>query len=125
MSSAEAELIAMCELSAEMLGLISMAWDLGEKLKGAVHADSSAAIAITKRWAAGKLRHINIRLLWIQEKEKAKELEFHKVKGTSNPADLMTKHVSQQLLKKHAEALGQVGLDGRASSGLLVQGRKG
>ena len=32
-----------------------------------------------------------------KEKEKNKELEFEKVKGTCNPADLMTKYVNQEV----------------------------
>ena len=62
LSSANAELVAICKLAAEMLGVASMAADLGEDLKVVMYADSSAAIAISKRRGAGKLRHINIGL---------------------------------------------------------------
>ena len=68
LSSAEAELVAMCKLAAEMIGVGSLARDLGQDMKITVYADSSAAIAIAKRRGSGKLRHINIGLLWIQDK---------------------------------------------------------
>ena len=68
LSSAEAELVAMCKLAAEMIGLGSLAADLGHDLKVTMYADASAAIAIAKRRGLGKLGHINIGLLWIQEK---------------------------------------------------------
>ena len=60
LSSAEAELVAMCKLAAEMIGIGSLAADLGKDLKVVMYADSSAAIAIAKRKGAGQLRHINI-----------------------------------------------------------------
>ena len=68
LSSAEAELVAMTKAVAETMGIISMAQDLGYHMKGTVYADSSAALAIADRKGSGKLRHINIRMLWIQEK---------------------------------------------------------
>ena len=47
-SSAEAELVAMCKLAAEMIGLGSLAADLGQDLKVLMYADCSAAIAIAR-----------------------------------------------------------------------------
>ena len=70
LSSAEAELVAMCKLLAELIGLLSMLKDLGETRTGTVLADFTAALAIADRKGSGKLRHINISLLWIQEKKK-------------------------------------------------------
>ena len=69
LSSAEAELVALCEASAETLGILSMMGDFGQEGWGAVFTDSSAALSIPARKGAGKLRHINIGLLWVQEKE--------------------------------------------------------
>ena len=91
LSSAEAELVAICKLAAEIIGVGSMAADLGADLKMVMYADSSAAIAIAKRRGAGKLRHINIGLLWIQEKAEKAEVTIKKVKGICNPYDMMTK----------------------------------
>ena len=96
LSSAEAELVAMCKLSAELMGYLSMWRDWGRELKGIVLGDSSAALAISKRKGAGKLRHIKIGLLWIQEKQDSGELTFDKIAGQNNPADLMTKHVNEK-----------------------------
>ena len=74
LSSAEAELVGICKLAAEMIGIGSLAADLGRDLKVVMYADSSAAIAIAKRRRAGKLRHINIGLLWIQDKTESGEI---------------------------------------------------
>ena len=108
LSSAEAELIAMAKLSAEALGLISLARDLGEEKIGKVWADSSAAIAIVNRLGAGKLRHIHIGSLWIQEVQKDRRLKFHKVAGVANCADLMTKNVARQTREVHMSLDGVV-----------------
>ena len=69
--------------------------DYGAESGGIVYADSSAALAIAKRKGAGKLRHINISCLWIQECLEEKQLELRKVLGANNPADMMTKHLAR------------------------------
>ena len=100
LSSAEAELIALVKCSAELLGIRSMLKDFGMDSSGVVSADSSAALAITKRKGAGKLRHININCLWIQKRVEEKQLELRKVLGADNPADMMTNHLARQALDK-------------------------
>ena len=114
LSSAEAELIAMAKLSAEALGLISLARDLGEEKIGKVWADSSAAIAIVNRLGAGKLRHIHIGSLWIQEVQKDRRLKFHKVAGVANCADLMTKNIATEVGEGHRACLGIHFAEGRS-----------
>ena len=84
---------------------------------------SSAALAVVKRSGAGKLRHINISLLWVQEQEKLKKLAYEKVPGQEDrPADLFTKGVGREKLQQFAWASGQIFLDGRAETSLQVQG---
>ena len=121
LSSAEAELVAMCKLAAEMIGLGSLAADLGRDMKVKMYADSSAAIAIAKRKGAGKLRHINIGLLWIQQKTETEEIVVKKVKGVSNPADMMTKAVNRDKLEKYMIMTRQKVEEGRAKEALKVK----
>ena len=45
----------------------SMMADWGRAKKGTLYADSSAALGIAKRKRAGKLRHIKMNTLWVQE----------------------------------------------------------
>ena len=101
---------------------MSLARDLNCRLHGRVWADSSAALAVVKRSGAGKLRHINISLLWVQEQEKLKKLVYEKVPGQDNPADLFTKGVGREKLQQFAWASGQIFLDGRADKSLQAQG---
>ena len=96
--------------------------DWGVESSGVVYADSSAALAIANRKGAGKLRHINVSSLWIQEKKDLHDLEIRKVIGTENPADLMTKYLTRSVMDTHLDFLSQRRESGRARSGLNIQG---
>ena len=123
LSSAEAELVAMTKAIAETIGVSNMVKDLGHHLKGVVYADSSAALAIANRKGSGKLRHINIRMLWIQEKERKEEVETRKVQGLLNPADLMTKYLAGPRGVDLMRRVGQERREGRAQAALEIQGQ--
>jgi len=123
MSSAEAELVALVKCSAELLGVRSMLRDLGVETSGVIYADSSAAVAIAKRKGAGKLRHINVSSLWVQERQDRKDLDYRKVLGTDNPADMMTKHLLREPLDKCMGQLNQWRRSGRAKTALDIQGK--
>ncbi len=84
-SSADAELVAMFKLSADILGIISLAKDLGIGVKGTVYADRSAALAIAKRKGSGKLRDVSVGLLWVHEKQGNYFLRFEQVGGLEAP----------------------------------------
>ena len=81
-----------------------MARDMGEGLKAVVRSDSSAALAMSQRVVIGKVRHIEVQHLWIQERHSAKDIDLRKVRGDVNPADLLTKGVPQETLRRHAAA---------------------
>ena len=68
LSSAEAELYALLKGAAQSLGLQSMAYDFWDVLNAGLWSDASAAIAIAQRSGLGKLRHIQTRYLWLQER---------------------------------------------------------
>ena len=79
LSSGEAELYALTKGAAQTLGIVSMAHDLGETLKAVVRCDSSAALAISQRVGLGKVRRLEARRLWIQEKVRNKEVKIEKM----------------------------------------------
>ena len=64
-------------------------------------ADASAALSIAKRQGAGKMRHINVKSLWLQEKAVQQVLAYDKVKGEDNPSEGLTKHVKRELIDKY------------------------
>ena len=85
--------MALVKATSEAIGMQQLAasWDL--KLDIGVHVDSSAALAVTARKGNGKLRHVRIGHLWVQQLQDSEEVAFRKVAGTCNPADLMTKYL--------------------------------
>ena len=108
--------------SAELLGIRGAISDFGVESIGVVYADSSAARAIANRKGAGKLRHINISTLWIQEKQDLHHLEMGKASGNQNPADLMTKYLTRTVIDTHFKFMRHQRAAGRARAGLQVQG---
>ena len=120
LSSGEAELVAAVKMSAEVIGMIQMAEDWGVQLEGRILTDSSAALAVVRRKGNGKLRHIRVGTMWIQEKEENGELMFSKVKGEKNPADLMTKGLGVKVIDAQMERICQEYRKGRAEIGLKL-----
>ena len=76
--------------------------------------DSSAAIGAANRRGNGKLRHVRVGDLWIQERVEEGELQLQKVKGEDNPADAMTKNVGREKLEKFVAMSNQEFRRGRA-----------
>ena len=116
LSSGEAELGAMVKGFSEVLGLRSVARDLGVELKPEVHADSSAAIGICNRSGIGKVRHLAVAQLWVQDLVRSKACRLFKVLGTENPADLMTKPLARAEIDGHLARLGLSRATGRADT---------
>ncbi len=121
LSSGEAELYAIVKGASQTTGLLSMLDDYGLAAAACVRTDSSAALGIVKRTGLGKTRHIQVQYLWIQEKVANKEMEVQKVASDINPADMLTKHLRQELILRHLDTL-NCGLDTeRAGTALNLQ----
>ncbi len=86
--------------------LISLAKDFGHEARGTIHSDASAALGIVAREGLGKLRHVRVQYLWIQDRVRGGDLETQKVDGPSNPADLLTKYLGAQDIVRHTESIG-------------------
>ena len=120
LSSAEAELGALVKAAVETIGILQMAESLGRNIKGEIFVDSSAALAVVARKGCGKLRHIRVGQLWIQEVAEAEELRFKKVLGEDNPADLNTKYLTRPRMDKLIDLTGLSDREGRADTGLEI-----
>ena len=107
LSSGEAELHGIAYGAAQALGMQSLLKDLGWTIQIRVHSDATAAIGICQRKGLGKVRHLATTDLWIQDKVRSRKLDLVKILGTENPADVLTKYVSRQLMQ---EATGKLGL---------------
>ena len=97
------------------LGLQALAKDLGISIGLKVLSDASAALGIAMRRGVGKVRHIEVHQLWLQDRVGRGDLKIEKVKGELNPADALTKYLEGPKLKSHLEWAGLFSLGGRHS----------
>ena len=100
LSSGEAELHGIANGCAQILGIRSLMRDMHWSMPLVVHSDATAAIGIARRKGLGKIRHLDVTDLWIQDKIRSKEIQVVKVLGTDNPADALTKYVERASLEK-------------------------
>ena len=91
LSSGESELYGLCNGAARLLWTRNVLRDCGFALRAEVRTDSSAAKGVTARLGAGRVRHLEARFLWVQEKVRSKDLSVTKLRGEVNRADLQTK----------------------------------
>ena len=69
----------------------------------------------------GKLRHVQTRYLWIQERVAKNELKIIAVGTKQNVADLCTKPVNKDTCEKHMKTLGQIFATGKASGAKALE----
>ena len=113
-SSAESELYAIIRASTEALGMVTLYKDMGSDVKIRVHVDATAAKSIVERQGLGKVRHVEVDLLWIQDQQLRNKLPLIKVDGKLNPSYLMTKHLSRSEIIKNLELIGHIEMEGRS-----------
>ncbi len=108
-------------MSTELIGMTQLAADRGMTYPSRVFVDSSAAAGAAQRKGNGKLRHVRVGLLWIQEKVEEGELDLSKVRGEDNPADAMTKNVCQDKIITFTKMMSQEFRGGRADASLELK----
>ena len=114
-SSGEAELTGIVKGASHSLGFQALAEDMGMTLSLHVLSDATAAIGICRRRGLGKIRHLHVSDLWIQERLKTGDFSLSKIDGVDNPADLLTKHVERSTLHRLMPVLNLWPEDGRPS----------
>ena len=92
LSSGEAELVAA------LAGLCQLHHEIHMPAFGIVHIDSTAALGVTIRRGNGRMRHVGVGQLWIQEKGETEKLKFQKVDGKGTPGDLFANCVPKKTL---------------------------
>ena len=106
LSSGEAELNAAVKLTGECLGIRNMMADIGLDVGVDVYTDSSAAKGILTRRGCGKIKHLEAKQIWVQEKVLAGKVQCHKIHRNSNPSDLMTHNWTVRDASNHFGGLG-------------------
>ena len=92
----------------------------------AVHTDASAAIGIVRSSVLVKLRHLNVRHLWLQDQARTgAKLAIAKVPGVENQADVVTKSLNSEATQRHLDELHITRSGGRAQSAPTLAGLAG
>ena len=78
-----------------------------------INTDSSTGKSIASRRGAGKIRHLDTRELWIQERVARGDIVIEKVRGEDNVADGLTKHVDKPKMDQYLSECGFVRRSGR------------
>ena len=106
LSTAEAELAALTSGVADAMLVKSMLSELGVEVKLKACSDSSSALAIASRLGPGRVRHLQIKQLWIQDEVQSGRLTLQHLPGIANPADLLTKALPKERHIKLSRMLG-------------------
>ena len=103
LSSGEAEYYALVKSATIALGVQSLCADLGVIYIDPIElkSDASAAIGICNRIGLGKVRHIEVNQLWLQEKVAQKKMAIIKVGTLENLADALTKALDAESMRRH------------------------
>ena len=107
LSSGEAEYYGMVKGASHAIGVRNMLKDWGVTAGIELATDASAAKGISCRRGLGKVRHLEVTQLWLQEKVALGEISVHKIHGSVNVADALTKYVDKTLLQQHMRQVKQ------------------
>ena len=94
LSSGESEYSGIVKGASGGLGMIAMAKDMKQDLKLVIETDSSSAKAMGSRRGLGKVRHIELCELWLQDQVARGRIIVNKIRGDDNFSDSLTKHSS-------------------------------
>ena len=106
LSTAEAELIAMTMAVQEGQFLQHLLTELNVETKIHVYSDSSAARAVVARRGCGRMKHLQVRDLWLQDQLRDGRIEVRCVGTDVNPADMFTKVFAKPRHERLATMLG-------------------
>ena len=68
--------------------------------------DASAAQGMLRRQGIGRCRHLDVQLLWLQQKlTETQEMALVRLATSQNTADLGTKDLGSEVMRKHLAAL--------------------
>ena len=71
----------------------------GVTVEAVVLSDANAGIGIASRQGYGRLKHLEVKWLWVQEKVSEKALKLCKHPTETNLADLATKYLSRHRIE--------------------------
>ena len=87
--------------------------DFGWKTSVSIRSDATAAIGMVKRLGLGRVRHLSVADLWVQQRLRMGGLSLSKWPGSQNPADMMTKAIGRADTGRYLDSLAFRSLPGR------------
>ena len=87
-------------------GLRELLTDIGLPTTVRLRCDSTAAMGTATRQGLGRMKHVQVRDLALQQWIADGRLTLQKVASSANAADLLTEHVSQNVLQSLVPKLG-------------------
>jgi hypothetical protein len=107
LSSGEAELNAAVKAMSETIGVYNLVKELlGVECPITLCTDASACKGIVLRQGSGRIKHLDVKTLWVQGAVESFGVKVSKISREINPADIMTHGVSRAELARHLEAVG-------------------
>ena len=77
--------------------------------------DSSSGLAVGLHRALGRLRHVQTRHVWVQQRVEEGDLRLKKEPGDTNVSDVLTKSLDERRMTNMLTAMGYEFRDGRTS----------
>ena len=71
----------------------------------AVKSDAVAAIGMVRRQGLGRIRHLAVADLWVQQKSKQGDVSYSKLLGKDNTSDVLIKPIESEVITRHMVAL--------------------
>jgi len=102
LSSGEPEFYAAGSVAVRLLFFSYLFLEVGKKVAAVLRSDSSAARGVLKRAGPGRIRHLQVRFLWVQERVAEGSLAVEPVLGAWHTADLGTKILDGKRVKELA-----------------------
>ena len=100
LSSAEAEYLSLTGAASEALNIhIALRFLTASPVVLKAFTDSSACRGICARQGVGRIKHLAVRLLWLQQAIRAGRLTVHSVPTQQNPADIGTKPLTAKRIQ--------------------------
>ena len=79
LSSGEAEMVGVTKAATVTLGIKSMLADFGVVCPTRVWTDSSAAVGMCSRQGLGKVRHLDVQTMWVQQRVRRGDIDLYKL----------------------------------------------
>ena len=80
---------------------MNMSHEMYQPLEQRLLTNSSAARGIVQRQGCGKVKHLDVKTLWIEERESSGDLTVEKVTRLENCSDLLTHHYTEAEAELH------------------------